>query len=52
MGEQEILLHEILSVKHFISCILQNFYALICVFSASIYGGNVFIYVKENSKYI
>lgn len=30
-----------LSIKHFISCVVVNFYA-------PIYGGNVFISVKEN----
>ena len=34
----------ILSIKHFISCILVNFNTLI-------YGVNVLIYVKENTKF-
>ncbi len=32
--------------------IMVNFYAQTCAFSASIYGENDFLYVKENTKFI
>lgn len=32
------------------SCILVNVYQPVCVFSAFIYGGKVFIYVKEKTS--
>ncbi len=51
LGGLGILPLKILSISHLMFFILVNFYAPICAFSLSMYGGNVSIHVKETTKF-